>query len=858
METRGAKLQQQEASEKQSAGVLATPAMPITSEKSPTTGPRDLNFSETATSYPPNEGQNHNVGSHQAILLNPTLGFSPIHFENVLVLTNPTGMQKVASFARNDQPLALSNGKLLLNRTFVGFCPNLRFTPEEAACTSNTKAIPVLLAPVTPTKGNKTNDSMETHKEVEQLIRGRRKEDGETQCCTTVHHDSSKLVASATPDKGKEKEDNTREVITPVDVDLIRNGNSQGGDQSFEQSSFKKGTASQELGVKLPTHASVSSFFNQLDIKQDEEGIIQGRELSSTTRKKGTRKRHRPKVLKDGLLTSKKPVTPQRVGKNRVDQTGKRSYMRKTRSSNCPNTPPDTPRDSGETSGTVSKSANQQTDNGTKFVRRKLNFAYESQPVDEYLEHAFTKSASQARGRCSTDSVTWGRAKLNVQLGAGLEVEVENSGTGIAFDLNRSINQVLEESIRLPEDRTPPLHRPSRRELLKKNWKYLARNTGNANSTDDFNFAGVSNLQNAKIQLKSDGDTDMMTLMQNDVAYKQVESNYSTYPTLSDTYLIQPLFSNIPRFPQGCKRRRTGIGHDGQFGQMAPRDFKLFSSADEQKLTPTTVSQSPDFMLSFGQTKRATKKRSKIPIRAHKSVLNVTTAGCDYSLETPESQHQACMESLFADAHVKMRTGKRTQRKRAHLKALSTLDQKHEVVHFLGQKPVGLTSTSEDLQKFDFHHLHIIPVQECLRRSNILEPFSTNQMSQAIVPYTNQMDNCMAVAAEPQYSLVSYGSSMMVPYTETYGEIKRKRPRAKVDLDGETNRVWKLLMGKMVSDAEGPDVDREMWWGEQRQVFCGRADSFIARMRLIQGTAFNSCKHSSSYQMLHLLTFCTN
>ena len=115
METMGAKLQLQEALEKQSAWVLATPAMPITPEKSPTTGPRDLNFSETATSSPPNEVQNHNVGSHQTILLNPTPGFSPIHFENVLVLTNPTGMQNIASFAWNDQPLALSNGKLLLS-----------------------------------------------------------------------------------------------------------------------------------------------------------------------------------------------------------------------------------------------------------------------------------------------------------------------------------------------------------------------------------------------------------------------------------------------------------------------------------------------------------------------------------------------------------------------------------------------------------------------------------------------------------------------------------------------------------------------------------------------------------------------
>lgn len=66
--------------------------------------------------------------------------------------------------------------------------------------------------------------------------------------------------------------------------------------------------------------------------------------------------------------------------------------------------------------------------------------------------------------------------------------------------------------------------------------------------------------------------------------------------------------------------------------------------------------------------------------------------------------------------------------------------------------------------------------------------------------------------------------------------IKKRRPRPKVDLDDETNRVWKLLMGNINSEGiDGTDEEKIKWWEEERRVFRGRADSFIARMHLVQG-----------------------
>ncbi|KAF5781283.1 putative uracil-DNA glycosylase [Helianthus annuus] len=66
---------------------------------------------------------------------------------------------------------------------------------------------------------------------------------------------------------------------------------------------------------------------------------------------------------------------------------------------------------------------------------------------------------------------------------------------------------------------------------------------------------------------------------------------------------------------------------------------------------------------------------------------------------------------------------------------------------------------------------------------------------------------------------------------------KRKTdPKAKVDLDNETLRVWKLLMENDGSEpVEETDKDKEEWWDTQRNIFRGRVDSFIAKMHLIQG-----------------------
>ncbi|MED6160134.1 hypothetical protein PIB30_048508 [Stylosanthes scabra] len=76
----------------------------------------------------------------------------------------------------------------------------------------------------------------------------------------------------------------------------------------------------------------------------------------------------------------------------------------------------------------------------------------------------------------------------------------------------------------------------------------------------------------------------------------------------------------------------------------------------------------------------------------------------------------------------------------------------------------------------------------------------------------------------------------IIPFENPFVPIKKQYPRPRVNLDEETERVWNLLMLDINSHGiDGTDEEKVKWWEEERNVFRGRADSFIARMHLVQG-----------------------
>ncbi|KAF8393755.1 hypothetical protein HHK36_019953 [Tetracentron sinense] len=235
-----------------------------------------------------------------------------------------------------------------------------------------------------------------------------------------------------------------------------------------------------------------------------------------------------------------------------------------------------------------------------------------------------------------------------------------------------------------------------------------------------------------------------------------------------------------------------------------------------------------------GHIERMTKKRSKGCTRVRDLASLTALAEFNHLPHTTPKRAQAsadrqwiensngpptCIEALVADNHSKIKTKQRTKKG----PSLSVSYFANEVSlreHVNAASDYGQTlAKSRGLR--GVIRKYIDPIDEIVQRLNCLD---INGRSNKIIQ-------------QEQNALVPLGGhGIMIPYKEPYDRTKKRRRRAKVDLDPETNRVWNLLMGKEDSkDVEGTYKDKEKRWEEERTVFHGRADSFIARMHLVQG-----------------------
>ncbi|XP_042514621.1 DNA glycosylase/AP lyase ROS1-like [Macadamia integrifolia] len=250
------------------------------------------------------------------------------------------------------------------------------------------------------------------------------------------------------------------------------------------------------------------------------------------------------------------------------------------------------------------------------------------------------------------------------------------------------------------------------------------------------------------------------------------------------------------------------------------------SSIDQFSLSKAVFAdlQTSGFMLNFGPTERMTKKRSKGSTRVRDLASLTSIPQCTQLQSTPQKtaptsddrqgtetvrSPQACLEALVAENYAKK---KRTRKATLPVNSVySSMNQ----VHLQENKTAMYDQNQRSATS--------IPIDEIVHRLKHLN----------INGETNRFPG------PEQNALVPYnGNTTMVPYEGLFDPTRKRRPRPKVDLDPETNRVWKLLMGKEASEEMeqmDKDKDKEKWWEEERRVFRGRADSFIARMHLVQG-----------------------
>ncbi|KAL0555388.1 hypothetical protein IC582_009333 [Cucumis melo] len=185
-----------------------------------------------------------------------------------------------------------------------------------------------------------------------------------------------------------------------------------------------------------------------------------------------------------------------------------------------------------------------------------------------------------------------------------------------------------------------------------------------------------------------------------------------------------------------------------------------------------------------------------------------------------------CVNGLFEMMHATVAKKKRTKKKPSN-STLLNINKDLEDRRFVSFSPwqffpKTLGTASEHGNQICFIDL----IAEQLKHLDInKESNNLGYREQALVPFNMQNQELNAI--------VVYGrDGTIVPFNP----IKKRRPRPKVELDEETGRVWKLLMGNINSTGiDGTDEENIKWWEEERKVFQGRADSFIARMHLVQG-----------------------
>ncbi|XP_077239673.1 DNA glycosylase/AP lyase ROS1-like [Tasmannia lanceolata] len=292
---------------------------------------------------------------------------------------------------------------------------------------------------------------------------------------------------------------------------------------------------------------------------------------------------------------------------------------------------------------------------------------------------------------------------------------------------------------------------------------------------------------------------------------------------------------------------------------------------DQRKITPNKL-EGHKGMMGIGQIELKTKKRSKGLIRVHELASLIASSKCSqWSLTPPKAtlacddrqesnifiSPQACMEALAKDNHAKITRKRRTKKSLVQLPnsvscsgANQVCLQEHETAVYayhqslakstgipLGQKSIGLaTFLSIGLatflsKKYQLTQPSSFQSQAIIRVSDpgdeIVQPWE----------FSNISESSKFVTAQTQNALVPYGGDgKMVLYEGPFNPAKKRHPRPKVDLDPETNRVWKLLMWKEgTEDTERMDATKEKYWEEERRVFRGRAESFIARMHLVLG-----------------------
>lgn len=449
----------------------------------------------------------------------------------------------------------------------------------------------------------------------------------------------------------------------------------------------------------------------------------QGVDLEQTPPQKPRRKKHRPKVVREGKPPrTPKPATP-KPATPAAEGTGKRRYVRRKGVDSPLETPP-----SGAAGDSVQLDGRREAASSAK---RRLEFPPEG----------------DGGGAESLPGQDTGNGGSNATNSQEQEPDVGSSAQKDGLVVNPPNDQVLDVYLNSLE--IPSLQlQPSRRELIRGNLKKLAR------MKDRDKFQSQYQEQ-VGCQLTFGGRPAPAAGSEFDKA-----SNHGKINGIDESYRnkIQ-------------KKRRTERAWNG----LAVND--LVSQANCEKTLEFEKLQALEGKQGFCSIEKG---QSQITPKMLSNAANVMPQEPDLDVSILGKKYGGSVPSLQN------------------------------------------SSKQKNLQNFRENSAHgsekLHPLDMIIRGMNSLDingrASSFPQEETALVPYSS--------------------NGAIVTYEGRLHPLKKVRP--KVILDEETSRMWNLLMGKESNGVEGTEGDKKKWWEEERRVFRGRADSFIAKMHLVQGT----------------------
>ncbi|XP_031742696.1 protein ROS1A isoform X2 [Cucumis sativus] len=258
-------------------------------------------------------------------------------------------------------------------------------------------------------------------------------------------------------------------------------------------------------------------------------------------------------------------------------------------------------------------------------------------------------------------------------------------------------------------------------------------------------------------------------------------------------------------------------------GSVTPNKLQPFESSlatDQMKMTHTRF-DAQDYVWTLGSWSHHCNRQSKY---SHKQSLAVT------DLQRVESSHRLPSSGAQVDK-IKIQTtvsGKKQKNLTSY--NMDGTEQHPKLALYSRRKtsqfsPGSLSEINSGSKLSTNAMIEEMKMLDINREGKI----SLYEKQNEIVTYKMQNQEHSAL-------VVYRGDGSIVPFEGALDPIKKRRRFAKVDLDEETVRVWKLLMDNSNKElVEGSDEAKDKWWEEERSVFSGRTDSFIAKMHLIQG-----------------------